>query len=91
MVETGACAAPNDGHVITVRDLNDTDYVWRCAGEDHTVWPRDFDRAVVFVEEQLFRAVQNGVRSEEFLQIIDSLGIHGFCGPNTPRDLQKSL
>jgi hypothetical protein len=58
--------------------LDDADDIFRTSREDHAIWAGEFDRAVVFVQQQFFRAVQNGVGTEKFFQVIDGVRIHVF-------------
>ena len=63
--KAGAGAAAHEGYLITIRDLDDTDDVGSRSRESDAVRPRDFDRAIVFVEQQFFRAVQNRFGTEK--------------------------
>ena len=65
--KTGACAAAHERHLITVRDLDYADDIFRSAREDDAGRPRDFDRSIVFVEQQFFRPVQNCFGAQKLL------------------------
>ena len=76
--KASAGASSYHGDLIAIRNLDDADDLFRMAREDYAVRARDFDRAVVFVQQQFFGAVQHGVGAEKFFQVIDRVRIHDF-------------
>src|ERR1700683_5657816 len=55
--EAGTGAASYNGDLIAICDLDDAEDIFRVAWEDYAVRACDFDRAVIFVQQQFFGAV----------------------------------
>ncbi len=55
--EAGAGTASNERRFVLVRELDDADYVFGAAREDHALRAGYFDRAIVFVEKQVLGLV----------------------------------
>src|ERR1019366_3230325 len=56
--QAGPGAAAHDGHAVFGGDLDDGGYVFGAAWEDHHFGAALFDAAIVFVERQVFGAVE---------------------------------
>ena len=73
--KAGAGAATEDGSVMSGGELDDLGDLGGRAREDDRVGAALFDRAVVFVEDEVFGAVKDGVGSEKFLQCANEIAI----------------
>jgi hypothetical protein len=77
--KSGAGAAADEWSLIAVRELHDALDFGGGARKHDTCGTRDFDGPVVFVEQQLFGAMENGGVAEERLEIAEKVGFHA-CG-----------
>ena len=69
--EPSARAATDDRSLIAIGDFDDAHDVGRGARENDAIGTGGFDGAIVFVEHHVFRAVENAVRTEKFLKIVE--------------------
>ena len=69
--KAGAGAAAEDGNVVSVGEADDFGDFGCGGGEDDQVGTAFFDGAVVFVENEVFGAGEDGLLAEEFLQRAD--------------------
>ena len=74
--KAGAGAAPDQRNLISIREFDDAEDIGGRARKDDAVRPRDFDRAVVFVKQQLLGPVQDAVGAEKRFQVVEKSGIH---------------
>ena len=74
--KAGAGAAADDRRLVLVGEFDDGDDVFGVAREDHAIGARDFDRAVVFVEQQLLGPMQHGVGAEGSFQFVEKSRVH---------------
>jgi len=75
--ESRASPASDDGNVMAIGDFDDANDVGSVAGKDDAIGARDFDGAVVFVEQQVFRAAEDVFAGEKMLEVGDEALIHG--------------
>jgi hypothetical protein len=73
--KSGAGVAADERRLILIRELNDA----RWCAEKPAGGTCDFDRAIVFVEQQFFGAMKNGGLAEEGLQGAQELSVGARC------------
>ena len=65
---------PTIGTPCSPADLDDRDHIFGGARKDDQIRPRLIDAAIVFVEGQIFRAVEIAARAEQLRQLLFGLG-----------------
>jgi hypothetical protein len=78
--EPGTCATADDGYVALRGQLNDLGNFMRGLRKDNDVWAALFYRAIVFVEEHVFREVQNSVWAENIFELANQNLRHNIKG-----------
>ena len=74
--EAGAGAAADDGNIVFGGEFDDAGDFVGGGGKDDDVGAALFDRAVVFVEQKVFRLVKDGSFAEEFFEFLDEARAH---------------
>ncbi len=69
-------AAANDWNLVAIGEPHDFDHIGRGARENHAVRPRYLDRAVVLVEQQVLRLVEDPASAQKLRQIMEKSRVH---------------
>ena len=74
--EAGASAAADNGHVVFRGELDDLRNFLSGGGENNYFRAAFLDRAIVFVEKNLFRLKENGLRAEKLFEFAKKARVH---------------
>jgi len=77
--EAGPGAAADDGHIVLGGKFDDFGDLFCGGGKNNHIGAAFFDRAVVFIEENVLRLEENGGRAQQFFEIAKKASLHSEC------------